>query len=95
MVVAVLTRVVAVLTTVVAVLECRRFDVSPFLLSPFRTCRRYDRYPIIALCALLPFVIQFACNRSGVNFSWIENDMVPQRDVTFSDFIVTCFVSEV
>ena len=41
MVVAVLTRVVAVLTTVVAVLECRRFDVSPFLLSPFWTCRRY------------------------------------------------------
>ena len=36
MVVAVLTRVVAVLTTVVAVLECRRFGMSPFLLSPFR-----------------------------------------------------------
>ena len=36
MVIAVLTRVVAVLTTVIAVLECRRFDVSPFLLSPFR-----------------------------------------------------------
>ena len=36
MVVAVLTRVVAVLTRVVAVLECRRFGMSPFLLSPFR-----------------------------------------------------------
>ena len=46
MVFAVLTRVVAVLTTVLAVLECRRFfDVSPFLLSPSRTCRRYGRYP--------------------------------------------------
>ena len=47
MVVAVLTRVVAVLTTVVAVLECRRFGMSPFLLSPFRlvavmTGTRYD-----------------------------------------------------
>ena len=36
MVVVVLTRVVAVLTRVVAVLECRRFGISPFLLSPFR-----------------------------------------------------------
>ena len=24
---------------------CRCFGVSLFLLSPFRTCRRYDRYP--------------------------------------------------
>ena len=45
MVVAVLTRVVAVLTTVVAVLECRRFYVSSFLLSPFR-CHGLSVYPV-------------------------------------------------
>ena len=26
-------------------MHCRRFDMSPFLLSPFWTCRRYDLYP--------------------------------------------------
>ena len=60
MVVAVLTRVVAVLTIVVAVLECRRFDVSPFLLSPFWTCRRYDRYPF-HMIYYAPTIITILC----------------------------------
>ena len=43
--------IVAVLTCrsfgFVAVLACRRFGLSPFWLSPFWICRRFDLYPCI------------------------------------------------
>ena len=77
MVVAVLTRVVAVLTTVVAVLECRRFGMSPFLLSPFRlvavmTGTRIDNCSFYVLLNSFTFLVTV---KRKWYFTWQVNFM--------------------
>ena len=79
--------VVAVLTAVVAVLECRRFDVSAFLLSPFWTCRRYDRYPWApfaypgnkwrARCSSRAFVS--LCEYNAAGFAECEHALITRK----------------